>query len=174
MTVIPSCPTFAGTRLLKSAALSVSILYPDRLARASGSATVRCADGIVTRGVLHADAANLLILSAPAKQERGDRLKSSAMNVREREGLIARIRQIRRLATAGEKQSAVATSPDPGVIRALEARIAHLEQLVEGLQDSVHRESARQAKLISHLEARIQPSEMSAVLSKDARERGLQ
>jgi hypothetical protein len=72
-----------------------------------------------------------------------------------------------------EKPSAVTTDPDPDVILALEARIAHLEQLLEGLQDSVHRESARQAKLISELEARIQPAAMSAALSKDARERGL-
>jgi hypothetical protein len=91
----------------------------------------------------------------------------------EREGLIARIRQIRRLAAAAEKPSAVTTAPDPEAIRLLEARIAQLEQLAEGLQDSVHRESARQAKLITELEARIQPSAMSAALSRDARERGI-
>jgi hypothetical protein len=95
------------------------------------------------------------------------------MSMRESEGLIARIRQIRRMAAVAEKPSAVTTDPDPDVILALEARIAHLEQLLEGLQDSVHRESARQAKLISELEARIQPAAMSAALSKDARERGL-
>jgi hypothetical protein len=91
----------------------------------------------------------------------------------EREGLIARIRQIRRLAATAEKPFAVTTGHDPEAIRLLEARIAHLEQLAEGLQDSVHRESARQAKLIAELEARIQPSAMSAALSRDARERGL-
>jgi len=93
--------------------------------------------------------------------------------MREREGLIVRIRQIRRLAATAEKPSAVTTGHDPEAIRLLEARIAQLEQLAEGLQDSVHRESARQAKLITELEARIQPSAMSAALSKDARERGL-
>jgi hypothetical protein len=93
--------------------------------------------------------------------------------MREREGLIARIRQIRRQAAAAEKPSAVTTGPDPDAIHVLEGRLAHLEQLVEGLQDSVHRESARQANLIAELEARIQPSAMSAALSTDARERGL-
>jgi hypothetical protein len=95
------------------------------------------------------------------------------MTMREREGLIARIRQMRRVAAAAEKPSAVTTGPDPDVIQLLEARIAHLEQLVEGFQDSVHRESARQAKLIAELEAQIQPSAMGAALSRDARERGL-
>ena len=93
--------------------------------------------------------------------------------MRDREGLIARIRHIRRLAAAAEKPSAVTTGPDPDAIHLLEARIAHLEQLAEGLQDSVHRESARQAALIAELEARIQPSAMGAALSRDARERGL-
>lgn len=95
------------------------------------------------------------------------------MSMRDREGLIARIRHIRRLAAPAEKPSTVSTPPDPDAIHALEARIAHLEQLLEGLQDSVHRESGRQEKLISELEARIQPSAISAALSKDARERGL-
>jgi len=95
------------------------------------------------------------------------------MSTREREGLIARIRHIRRLAAAAERPPAVTTDPDPDLIHALGARIAHLEQQLEGLQDSVHRESARQARLIAGLEARLQPSAMSAALSKDARERGL-
>jgi hypothetical protein len=93
--------------------------------------------------------------------------------MREREGLVARIRQMRRQAAAAENPPTVTTGPDPDVLHLLEARIAHLEQLVEGLQDSVHRDSARQSKLIAELEARIQPSAMGAALSKDARERGL-
>ncbi len=56
---------------------------------------------------------------------------------------------------------------------ALEARVAHLEQLLEGLQDSVHRESARQGKMIAELHAQIQPAAITEALSKDARERGL-
>jgi hypothetical protein len=117
--------------------------------------------------------------------------------MRDREGLIARIRQVRRVAgptdaaaaagAADAAGSAEATSapgaisvspaaggasPDPQ-LRALEARIAHLEQLVEGLQDSVYREAERQSKLIAELEARMQPAALGAALSQNARERGL-
>ena len=51
--------------------------------------------------------------------------------------------------------------------------MAHLEQLLEGLQDSVHRESERQGKRIVELEARIEPGALGEAMSKDARERGL-
>ena len=44
---------------------------------------------------------------------------------------------------------------------------------MEALQDSVHRESERQGKRITELEAQIQPAALSVALSKDARERGL-
>jgi hypothetical protein len=96
------------------------------------------------------------------------------MSLREREGLIARIRQIRRAAPPPEKR--YGTSPiEPTLdeIEQLQARMAHLEQLVEGLQDSVYREAERQSRMIAELEARIQPAAMGAALSKDARERGL-
>jgi uncharacterized membrane protein YccC len=89
-------------------------------------------------------------------------------------GLIARIRQIRR--TADPSASAprkAAPENDTTALRALQARIEHLEQLVEGLQDSTHRESERQSKRIAELEARIEPEALSVALSKDARERGL-
>jgi hypothetical protein len=92
----------------------------------------------------------------------------------EREGLIARIRQLRRVAATDAKplESSVA-GPEPDDLRGLEARIAHLEQLVQGLQDSVHREASRQAKRIAELEARIQPGALGKALSDDARARGL-
>jgi len=51
--------------------------------------------------------------------------------------------------------------------------MAHLEQLVEGLQDSVHRESERHAKLIAELQAQVEPGAMSAALAENARDRGL-
>ena len=96
------------------------------------------------------------------------------MTVREREGLIARIRQIRRAAAPAEKRPATTPKePDAPRLDALEARIAYLERLVEGLQDSVHRESERHGKLIAELHAQIQPAQMSEALSKDARDRGL-
>ena len=96
--------------------------------------------------------------------------------MRDREGLIARIRQIRRSAEASTPAPAprnVAPTDDTIALQALRARVEHLEQLVEALQDSVHRESERQSRRITELEARMQPTALSAALSRDARERGL-
>ncbi len=98
----------------------------------------------------------------------------------ERAGLIARIRQVRRSA-AGADASAGRSTVDPQDARgtrddrmdALEARVTHLERLVEGLQDSVYRESERHAKLIADLQAQTQPGAMGAALAEDARSRGL-
>jgi hypothetical protein len=96
------------------------------------------------------------------------------VSTRESEGLIARIRQLRRVfADADERVKATTSRPGQDELRALEARITHLEQLVEGLQDSVHRESTRLGKRVGELEARIQPAALGRALSEDARERGL-
>jgi hypothetical protein len=96
------------------------------------------------------------------------------VSMREREGLIARIWQIRRMPAEADEHAMPSTSgPGQDELRALEARIAHLEQLVQGLQDSVHRESTRLSKRIGELEARLQPAALGRALSKDARERGL-
>ncbi len=96
------------------------------------------------------------------------------MTMRDREGLITRIRQLRRLTPAAAQPSPAASDhADAARIDDLETRIAHLEQMVEGLQDSVHRESERQRKLLAELRAQIQPAAMSAALNKDARDRGL-
>ncbi len=92
----------------------------------------------------------------------------------EREGLVARIRQIRRTAPASAAvRSDAAPNDDTIALPALEARIKHLEQLVEALQDSVHRESERHANRITELDARIQPAALGVALNRDARERGL-
>jgi transposase len=95
------------------------------------------------------------------------------VSVTDREGLIARIRHLRRQAAVNDTPAAETSPGDSFGVGALETRIAHLEQLVEGLQDSVHRESLRQEDRISALEAQIQPAALSAALSKDERERGL-
>jgi hypothetical protein len=96
------------------------------------------------------------------------------MTMGEREGLIARIRQVRRRAMAAERPDTRTTSdPDDDRLRALEARVTHMEQLIEGLQDSVHRESERHDKLIAELQAEVQPGAMGAALAEDARNRGL-
>jgi hypothetical protein len=94
--------------------------------------------------------------------------------VAERDGLVARIRQIRRIAeTAGERARSGGATADPNRVRELEARVEHLEQLLQGLQDSVHRDAVRQGKRIALLEARIEPAALGRALSRDARERGL-
>jgi uncharacterized coiled-coil protein SlyX len=94
--------------------------------------------------------------------------------MRDRESLIARIRQIRRSAeAAGEPANAQHANSESDQITALEARIAHLEQMLQGLQDSVHRESLRHGKRIAELEARVEPGALSQALSKNERERGL-
>lgn len=96
------------------------------------------------------------------------------MKIGERERLVTRLRQIRQTGRTAETQPASeAGDPDPALLAALEQRIAHLEQLLEGLQDSVHRESERQSKRLTELEARIEPAALGEAMSKDARERGL-
>jgi hypothetical protein len=92
----------------------------------------------------------------------------------ERERLVTRIRQLRQTSRTTEGQPSGDTSdPDRARVVRLEERIAHLEQLLEGLQDSVHRESERQGKRIAELEARIEPAALGEAMSKDARDRGL-
>ena len=94
--------------------------------------------------------------------------------MRDRSRLIARLRQISRVSTtASESASRDSVEPEPDRVRELEARTADLEALVRGLQDSVHRESSRQARRIAELEARIQPGTLARSLSEDARARGL-
>ena len=92
----------------------------------------------------------------------------------ERERLIGRIRQIGRgFKTADEAARPPVADSEQDQVRALEVRVAHLEALVQGLQDSVHRESLRYAKRIGELEARTEPATLGKALSEDARARGL-
>jgi hypothetical protein len=56
----------------------------------------------------------------------------------------------------------------------LERRVSHLEELLEGLQDAVHRESVRRDEEAARLQRRTEPREMARALSDDARKRGLQ
>ena len=94
------------------------------------------------------------------------------MTDRDREGLIARFRQLRRRVPVRNLRTGTADPPTES-LRLLERRVAHLEQMVEGLQDSVHRESERRARLISELQGQIAPAAMAAALAADARNRGL-
>jgi hypothetical protein len=96
------------------------------------------------------------------------------VSLRERERLIDRIRQLRRARPTEDAGTPLDDAEPPAAqLEALARRVDNLEQLVQGLQDSVHRESDRQGKLIAELQEQIQPAAMSAALSRDARERGL-
>jgi len=95
--------------------------------------------------------------------------------IHQREGLIARVRQIRLAASAGDARSATgpADAQSIATLSDLEVRIVHLEEQLRGLQDSVHRENVRTAGRLADLEARVEPAALAVALSRDARERGL-
>lgn len=94
------------------------------------------------------------------------------MSGREREGLLARVRHMHRVAAATTEPISTGNSPQDD-LTALTERVKHLEQQLAGLQDSVHRESLRQSQRLTELEAQIKPAAMRVALSDDARERGL-
>ena len=79
------------------------------------------------------------------------------------------LRRIRR--AREEKARGAPESGDP--VRTLEQRVTHLEAMIEGLQDAVHRETKRTHEQLDDLRHRTEPSELSRALSRDARERGL-
>ena len=62
--------------------------------------------------------------------------------------------------------------PDDRLER-LEQRLRHVETLVEGLQDAVHRDSIRHEERMSQLEQKTEPDAIARALSDDARRRGL-
>ena len=96
------------------------------------------------------------------------------MTERGTEGLTARIRQIRRtIPSLAGTPEAETPRTDAARIKALENRLTDLEQLIQGLQDSVYREHQRQNDRLEELEARLDPSALAVALSKDARDRGL-
>ena len=100
---------------------------------------------------------------------------------RESYGLVSRIKDMRRALATPDVLSQLRRGPagasDAALPESLEQnlqpRVAHLEQLVQGLQDSVYRESQRQDRRITELEARVEPAALTAALDKDARQRGL-
>lgn len=55
----------------------------------------------------------------------------------------------------------------------LEARVSQLERMVEGFQDSVHREITRMNLEADELRMRTEPAAVRRALSQDARRRGL-
>jgi hypothetical protein len=99
-----------------------------------------------------------------------------------RQSVKAWIRHLRRVGSGNEAAAVEGVKEDRQPprdddqtqrFRSLETRVEHLEKLLEGLQDSVHRETERQGKLIAELQARVEPGTMGAALSRDARDRGL-
>jgi hypothetical protein len=64
-------------------------------------------------------------------------------------------------------------APRPNDLQRLSERVGHLEALVEGLQDAVHRDSIRHEERLAELERMVQPEELAKALSDDARRRGL-
>ncbi len=93
------------------------------------------------------------------------------------EGIKARIRQVQHALTGSEATSQAPSGDGQELasvqLADLRARVAHLEQLVQGLQDSVHRASERQDKRMSDLERRLDPAALAAALTQDERDRGL-
>jgi uncharacterized coiled-coil protein SlyX len=69
------------------------------------------------------------------------------------------------------------TSRNPALpierLESLERRVTHLETMIEGLQDNLHREITRTNDQIDLLRKRTEPAELSRALSEDARSRGL-
>jgi hypothetical protein len=101
-------------------------------------------------------------------------------NDRGRRGLFARVLERRRLEKAPAPDGGAAGLRDPADagrhgerIAALESRLSHLESLLEGLQDAVHRDSVRREREIQELEQKTAPARMSRSLAEHDRERGL-
>ena len=86
--------------------------------------------------------------------------------------LLERVVQQRR-ASAAETQPEDEQADHDKRIRALEERIDALESLLEGLQDSVHREAIRRTHELEEINRKIQPAETARTLGKHAREHGL-
>ena len=84
-------------------------------------------------------------------------------------------RVVDQLRRGGEKTSAGGAGryQDRARLEILEKRLEHLEAMVEGLQDAVHRESIRQEREIDELQRKAEPAEIRRALGKDAREHGI-
>jgi uncharacterized coiled-coil protein SlyX len=85
--------------------------------------------------------------------------------------MLDRVIGLRRRRARDEKARGAPDAADP--VKALEQRVSHLEAMIEGLQDAVHRELKRTNEQLDDLRRRTEPSELRRALSRDARERGL-
>ena len=94
-----------------------------------------------------------------------------------RQEVVARLDRLRRAPDDGSPDvMSSADRADPETderLRRLEARIAHLEASLEGLQDSVYREAKRMEDSLAELRQKLEPHNLSQALSADARRRGV-
>ena len=103
------------------------------------------------------------------------RAQDPTQRARRLRGIFERLAQLR----PRRKSRGVASDsgrPYPTVTQRLEVvetRIEHLEAMIEGLQDAVHRESIRQRKEIDQLQKKAEPAEIRRALGQDAREHGI-
>jgi hypothetical protein len=86
--------------------------------------------------------------------------------------LLDRIMKMRR-DRADDASAAAPRTVEDGRLERLEARVAHLESALEGLQDAVHRESVRHDGRIAELQRKMDPHSIAQALSADARRRGI-
>jgi hypothetical protein len=83
--------------------------------------------------------------------------------------------RLRRLWRNGEQRPS-GGSPDVGWahrLDRLESHMEHLELVLEGLQDAVHRRAVREDDRIDELRRRTQPDQIARDLSRNARTLGL-
>jgi predicted nucleic acid-binding Zn-ribbon protein len=73
----------------------------------------------------------------------------------------------------GVGRTAKRADEDRGRLERVEKRLDHLEALVEGLQDAVHRDSMRHEERMSELERKTEPEALAKALSDDTRRRGI-
>jgi hypothetical protein len=92
----------------------------------------------------------------------------------ESERLLARIKNLRQALptpdVVNRLRQTPAGEPAPASLEDLQKRVAHLEQLVQGLQDSVYRETQRQDRHLAELEARLDPGALATALGQEARD----
>jgi uncharacterized coiled-coil protein SlyX len=64
------------------------------------------------------------------------------------------------------------SKPADDRVAALDARVSHLESMIEGLQDSVHRNAVRTDAKLDDMKRQLDPAELSRALSAEQRRRG--
>jgi hypothetical protein len=88
-----------------------------------------------------------------------------------RSRLLDRVARLRRR-DRSPQASPPTEGPHERQIQRLEARVEGLEELIEGLQDALYRETVRLEERIEALERKSEPGEIARALSAEARKRG--